>query len=75
MPSQPKSLTSHDILDIALADIRIPIDRALATYADESNWSQETDRKTGSCIWAWRGPSLPGFELARLALKFNNKET
>ncbi len=71
-----KPLNTNDIFSMAQSGEPIPADRALATYADPSNWVQlyhgeSSDRSyvPKACEWAFIGPMRPGYELAQHALK------
>jgi hypothetical protein len=73
--SAAKPLTGADILEIANDGERIPAGRALATYADPSNWVQAYNAVNSdggalrACEWCFIGPMCPGYELAQNALK------
>jgi hypothetical protein len=65
------TLTTKDIIDIALHGGKIPIDRALATYANPDNWRQINDEK--GCHWVWNGPVICAYELAEMSIRFNKE--
>lgn len=71
----PKPLTANDLMSLVLAGEPIPLDRALATYADPNNWVQLYHSESLSpgyeakpCEWAFIGPVRPPYELAQNAL-------
>lgn len=67
MPREIKPVTHHEYLDFALSSKPIPIDRALATYADKTNW--HTIDIEGRCYWVMGGcPTTPPYKLAQHAL-------
>ena len=72
---KPKPLTANDLLDSALRGDSIDPLRALATYADPSNWVQcyegedSNGNKLKPCEWVFIGPTRPGYELAQHALR------
>lgn len=66
---KPTPLTASDLMAIALSGEPIPADRALATYADESNWKTvHPGGRNRVCEWAFIGPMRPGFELAQITI-------
>ena len=69
-----KPLTKEDLVNIALnsKNIDVPIDRALATYADPNNWGKIYDEER--CYWVWKGPTICAYDLAGFALKHNNNK-
>lgn len=77
MKSAITPLTASELLEIAnTPNAEIPMDRALATFADPRNWVQiykgETSPASGytakACEWAFIGPVRPPYELAQNAL-------
>ena len=62
-----KPLEISDLFDAALNNTTIDPIRALATYADRSNWIQVYINN--KCEWAFIGPTRPGYELAEFAIK------
>ena len=65
-------LTSGDLMKIGIEGRELPIDRALATYADPNNWGQMHDEK--GCHWVWKGPTICAYDLAGMAIRRNEKE-
>jgi hypothetical protein len=67
-------LAASEIMECAVNNKPIPVIRALATYAEKSNWVQlyhgesSGDYKAHACEWAFIGPVRPPYELAQNAL-------
>jgi hypothetical protein len=67
-------LAASEIMECAVNNKPIPVIRALATYAEKSNWVQlycgesSGDYKAHTCEWAFIGPVRPPYELAQNAL-------
>jgi hypothetical protein len=74
MTPSPRVLTAADLMDAAIHGKPIDPLRALAAYADPSNWVQcyggeDSDgNKLKPCEWAFIGPTRPGYELAQHTL-------
>lgn len=71
-----KPLSAGELIALANGNISVPPMRALATFADESNWTQLYEAKSmkdgytaRACEWGFIGPVRPPFELAQWALK------
>jgi len=70
-------LSAGELLEIATDGKKIPPERALATFAEESNWIKihegnalpDSGYTPRACEWAFIGPVRPPYELARNALK------
>lgn len=69
-------LSAGQLISLANGNISVPPFRALATFADESNWTQLYESKSmkdgytaRACEWGFIGPVRPPFELAQWALK------
>lgn len=73
----PRPLTSSELLDMAINNQPLPLDRVLATYANEDNWRRIYHGQTApgesyracACEWAFVGPVRPPYDLARIALQ------
>lgn len=72
---KPKPLTAEDLFHFAIQGEQLPIERVLATFADEKNWVQLYHAESGArgyqplpCEWAFIGPVRPPFELAQQAI-------
>ena len=67
-------LKISDLIDLSVSGKDIPVPRALATFADPSNWTQvyNTKNEDGvvnpACQWAFIGPVKPPYELAQNAM-------
>jgi len=67
-------LKVSDLIDLAVEGKDVPVPRALATFADPSNWAQVYDGKNSdgvvnpACQWAFIGPVKPPYELAQQAM-------
>jgi len=68
-------VTTYDLFESALHQVKIDPLRALAAYADPSNWVQvyngelANGNKCLPCEWAFIGPTRPGYELAQHVLR------
>lgn len=64
-----------DLIDLTVSGGTIPASRALATFANPSNWKQIYGGKNHSgyeakhCEWAFIGPVRPPYELAQKAIE------
>lgn len=65
---------SSELFVLAQHNNAISIDRILATYADEKNWTSAHNDLNGAHQWVWCGPVIVGYELAEWGLNKLKKE-
>jgi len=72
----PLPLSADELMLFAQIGRPIPLNRALATFADPNNWIQLYQGKSvkdgyrpKECKWAFIGPVRPPYELAQNALE------